>query len=224
MICVIIPIYNEEKILKENSAWFKNLSGQSELIFADGGSTDRSVEFAYSYGNVLSGDKGRAIQMNRGAKCAQQDTLLFLHADNTISPETLLSIEKEVEKNGVVGGCLTQRIDKKGLIYRTIEAQGNLRARLSKVFYGDQGIFVKKDIFFKIGGFPEVPIMEDVLFTRGLRRMGKTVVLSDKIVASPRRWEKKGVIKTALLYNLIIILFRLGCPLEKIKLLYEDLR
>lgn len=224
MISIVIPIYNEEKILSEHSPCFKNLSQYAEFIFVDGGSTDMSIKLASTFGKVLSCQKGRAIQMNYGAQCAMFDTIFFLHADSIISTFTLLSIERQVKENDFIGGCLTQLIDKNGIIYRIIEAQGNLRAKLSKIFYGDQGIFVRKDIFLKIGGFPEVPIMEDVLFSRKLRNAGKTIVLSDKIVVSPRRWERKGILKTTLLYNFIIVLFRLGCPLEKIKLLYDDLR
>ena len=112
----------------------------------------------------------------------------------------------------------------RALIYRLIEWQGNTRARLTREFYGDQGIFVKKNTFLRMGGFPEVPIMEDVLFSRRLRTIGKTVVLSDKITVSARRWEKNGIIKTALIFNLIIILFWLKAPLHKIKQFYEDIR
>lgn len=224
MISVIIPMYNEEEILSVNLIKFDNLSHDAELIFVDGGSTDRSIELVSTRGNVFRCNKGRAIQMNYGAQHARYNTLLFLHADNIVSPETLLSIEKKLQVNGFIGGCLTQRIDKKGIIYRTIEAQGNTRARFSKVFYGDQGIFIKKDIFFKMGGFPEVPIMEDVIFTKKLRKAGNTVILPDRILVSPRRWEKRGIIKTTLLYSLIILLHKLGFPLEKIKCLYDDLR
>ncbi len=149
MISIVIPIYNEEKILAEHSPYFENLSQYAEFIFIDGSSTDASIELASTFGKVLSCQKGRAIQMNYGAQHARFDTIFFLHADNKISPEALLSIEKEIQKNGIIGGCLTQRIDKNGVIYRIIEAQGNLRAKLSKIFYGDQGIFVKKDIFLK---------------------------------------------------------------------------
>lgn len=95
---------------------------------------------------------------------------------------------------------------------------------MTKKFYGDQGIFVKKDTFLKLGGFPEIPIMEDILFTEKLRKCGKTVVLPDKILVSARRWEKMGIIKTTLLFNLIILLFWLKVPLNRIKKLYEDLR
>ena len=92
------------------------------------------------------------------------------------------------------------------------------------MFYGDQGIFVKKDIFFKIGCFPNVPIMEDVLFTKKLRTIGKTKMLQNKIHVSSRRWDNGGIVKTTLRYNLINIAFKLAVSLEKIKLLYEDSR
>ncbi len=223
MISIVCPIYNEEKVLSENSVALERLSHQAEFIFVDGGSSDRSVEIVRQYGKVLSSKKGRAVQMNAGTLGAFSNVLLFLHADTLVSAGTLRSIETIVE-NGYAGGCLTQRIEKEGFVFRLIEAQGNMRAKIAKVFYGDQGIFVRKDVFQKIGGFPEVPIMEDVLFTKKLRNAGNTIVLSDKIFVSPRRWEKKGVIKTALIYSLIVLLFKLGYPLKKIKSLYEDLR
>lgn len=224
MISVIIPIYNEEKILSENSVYFRNLSQKAELIFVDGGSIDRGVQIAGSFGKIVLAKKGRAVQMNYGASLAGKDIILFLHADTRVSAGALLSIEGKITECGFVGGCLTQRINKESFIYRLIEAQGNFRAKLTKVFYGDQGIFVRKDVFLAAGGFPEVPILEDVIFTRKLRSQGKTVVLCDKIVVSSRRWEKRGIIRTVLLYSLIIILFRLRIPLERIKMLYGDLR
>jgi len=162
--------------------------------------------------------------MNSGVTQARGDILLFLHADNIILTDTLETIERKITEDGYIGGCLTQRIDNNALIYRLIEWQGNTRARLTREFYGDQGIFVKKNTFLRMGGFPEVPIMEDVLFSRRLRTIGKTVVLSDKITVSARRWEKNGIIKTALIFNLIIILFWLKAPLHKIKQFYEDIR
>lgn len=224
MISVVIPIYNEEKILEMNASFFDRLSKQAELIFVDGGSTDRTTELARSYSKVLHCEKSRAVQMNCGAKEARYDKLLFLHADTAISPSVILSIEKQFSRNCIVGGCLTQSLDKEGIIYRIIETQGNLRARFSKIFYSDQGIFVRRDIFLRIGGFPKVPIMEDILFTKQLRKIGQTVVLPDKIMVSARRWEKNGIIKTTLLFNLIIILFRVNVPLYKIKQLYKDIR
>lgn len=223
MISTISPIYNEEVILSNNGLAFQELARKTELIFVDGGSSDRSVEIAKHYAKVLYSKKGRATQMNEGAYSAKGDILLFLHADTTVSLKALDSIERKVSRDAVIGGCLTQRIDKKTPIYRLIETQGNTRARLSKIFYGDQGIFVRRDVFFELKGFPEVPIMEDVLFSMKLRKVGKTTVLPEPITVSARRWERDGIIKTTLLYSLSLILFRLKFPLERIKLLYEDL-
>ncbi|MFA5117290.1 MAG: TIGR04283 family arsenosugar biosynthesis glycosyltransferase [Candidatus Omnitrophota bacterium] len=224
MVSIIVPLYNEENVLLKNSARFEGLSRAGELIFSDGASSDRSVDIAGKHGKVVYAPIGRAAQMNQGAFHAKGDILLFLHADTIIAPDSLAAIEKSIIEDGFIGGCFTQEIDNNAFIYRLIAGQGNLRARLSKEFYGDQGIFVKKDAFLSIGGFPEVPILEDVLFTRKLRDRGKTIVLADKILVSARRWENNGVIRTAVLYNLIIILFRLKVPLHKIKRLYEDLR
>jgi rSAM/selenodomain-associated transferase 2 len=224
MISIVIPVYNEEKILEMNASFFGRLSKQSELLFVDGGSIDRTVELAARYVNVLHCKKGRAKQMNYGAEHARNDILLFMHADNCISGEALENIENNIHSTGAVGGCLTQRIDKKGLIYRLIEMQGNIRARRSRIFYGDQGIFVRKDVFNRLGGFPDVPVFEDVLFSKKVKCIGKTPVLSDKILVSSRRWEKQGIVKTTIMFNILIAMFKLGFPLEKIKALYEDLR
>lgn len=224
MISIIVPVYNEEKKLEKNQFFYDSLQSKAELLFADGESTDTSAEIAKKIGKVISSKRGRAIQMNAAAKLATGDILLFLHADTQISVTSLSLIDSAVNDKNFIGGCLTQKIDKTGLAYRLIESEGNIRARISKVFYGDQGIFVKKDIFFKINGFPEVPIMEDVLFAERMRNLGKTIVLRDKIFVSPRRWEKKGILKTIFMYSYINILFHLGISLEKIKSRYEDLR
>jgi rSAM/selenodomain-associated transferase 2 len=224
MISVIVSIYNEGKILSARSRGFDELSRCAELIFVDGESTDNSADIATRYGKVIKSEKGRARQMNDGARQAAGDIFFFLHADSSISSVTIDKIEKEVRQNGAVGGCLTQRIENERSVFRFIEWQGNNRARRTKVFYGDQGIFVRKDVFDRIGGFPDVPIFEDVLFTQKLRHEGRTTVLPDKITVSARRWEKRGIIRTTLMYNLIIVLFKLGYPPEKIKRLYEDLR
>lgn len=224
MVTIIVPIYNEERVLSKNIADFLNLSRRAELLFVDGGSIDRSIEIVSGAGSLLHSGKGRSLQMNKGGFSAKGNILFFMHADTMISPDTLLAIERAINNRGFIGGCLTQRIDRDAFIYRLIEKQGNARANRRKIFYGDQGIFVKKDVFERIGGFPEVPIMEDALFTQQLRRMGQTIVLPDRIMVSARRWEKNGVIKTTLFFSLIIMLFRLGAPLRKIKQFYEDIR
>jgi rSAM/selenodomain-associated transferase 2 len=223
MISVIVPIYNEEKILTEQSAQFRELARNAELIFVDGGSEDRSVLSATPLGIVLKSPRGRAAQMNCGAKAATGDVLFFLHADNSVSVKILKSIQTAID-TGHIGGCLTQRINNGFFAYRFIEGEGNARARRSKVFYGDQGIFVRRDIFEEIGGYPEVPILEDVLFTKRLRKLGATVVLPDQILVSARRWEKHGILRATVIFNLITILSWFKVPLSTLKKIYEDLR
>lgn len=224
MVCIIVPIYNEEEELHTRSDEFSKLSRHAELIFVDGKSTDKSAAIAALYGKVVSSERGRGRQMNAGAQEAAGDILFFLHADNTISPETISRIEEQTRRSEAVGGCLTQRIESERAIFRFIEWQGNRRARRTKIFYGDQGIFVRKDVFNQLGGFPEVPIFEDVLFTQKLKQAGKTIVLPDKIKVSARRWQKRGILRTTIMFNRFLIMFKLGCPLEKIKKQYEDLR
>ena len=224
MISVIIPIFNEEKILSKNASQFRELSNHTELIFVDGGSSDKSIEIAEGYGKVLRSEKGRALQMNSGAKSASFDILLFLHADSYVSQHTPIAIEENMKKSNFLGGCLTQRLAKRGAVYRFIESFGNMRARITKVFYGDQGIFIRKNMFFEMKGFPEVPIMEDVLFTKKLRKLGKTVVLPEEVSVSPRRWEKKGIIRTISFYSLLNILSWMKISSERVRLLYDDLR
>lgn len=223
MISIIIPVYNEEKILREKKDFFNKLSEKAELIFVDGQSQDASSQIASKYGKLIQSKKSRALQMNQGARSSSGETLLFLHADSSIDPSSIENIEKALSQ-GFSGGCLSQYIENKGNVYRTIEAFGNLRARLTKVFYGDQAIFIRRDIFSEIGGFPEVPIMEDVLFSRKMRKKGKIKVLKDKVTVSARRWEQRGVMNTVLLYSFLNMLFYIKVPLEKVKKYYDDLR
>jgi len=223
LISVIIPVLNEEKVLKYNSSHIKDLAAEAEIIFVDGGSDDRTIEIAQKLGKIVKCSSGRAGQMNAGVEEARGDIFLFLHADSFITPNVLTNIKNKISQ-GYIGGGLAQQLDNKKIIYRLIEGFGNVRAQVTKVFYGDQGIFVKKDVFERLGGFPEVPVMEDILFTKKLRRAGKLVVLKDKIYVSSRRWETQGIIKTALLYSYLNMLFHFGVGLDKIKRIYTDLR
>ncbi|MBD3295805.1 MAG: glycosyltransferase [Candidatus Omnitrophica bacterium] len=224
MISIIVPVYNEEEALTSGAEQWKRLSARSELIFADGGSTDRSEAISQDLGAFVRGPRGRAPQMNTAAAVSRGEILLFLHADTMIDPCTLENISRAVKDRGYAGGCLTQRIKGDAAAYRLIEAQGNIRARLSGVYYGDQGIFVKRDIFSRMGGFPEVSVMEDVLFSRKMRKTGTVKMLRDRIFVSNRRWAKRGMVRTTLMYSTISLLFCLGVSTESIKNIYEDVR
>jgi len=223
MITIIIPVLNEEEILTKNYDHFTDLGKDAEIIFVDGGSSDRTIELASRLGKVVKSKRGRARQLALGVKEAKGDALLFLHADCYIKSNALFNACKCMG-NGAIGGCFTQRLDSDLPIYRKIEYKGNKRARNRKIFSGDQGIFVRKDIFFALGGFPEVPVLEDILFSKKLRKAGRVEVLDDKIYVSARRWQKEGFFKTNTLYTIMSILFLLHVPLGIIKVIYRDIK
>ncbi len=161
--------------------------------------------------------------MNEGAKAARGDILVFLHADCIIDGKALAAVSKAVE-GGFAGGCLSQRIDSKGWIYRFIESSGNIRARLSRVFYGDQAIFVRKDVFDRAGGFDEVELLEDIMFSKKIKKAGSTCVLKEKVYSSPRRWKKQGILRTTLTNYLITGGLFLGVSPGRLKKIYHDVR
>jgi len=224
MISVILPIYNEELILEKTLRRLTEQKGSYEVIVADGGSTDGSLEIARCYARTLSTGKGRAVQMNAAAKEAKGDTLLFLHADSYLERGALEAIAKTMETERVVGGCLTQKIEAPHPFYRCLEASGSLRAKLLHLFYGDQGIFIRKTIFDKLGGYPLLPLLEDVALSRCLRKEGRAVVLPQRVFTSARRWEKKGKLRTSLRNLVIVVLYGLGAAPQKLAKFYPDVR
>ena len=223
MLSIIIPVYNEETAIRkvlETLPYGEDL----EVLIADGGSSDRTVEFAKQYPiKLIQCVKNRAMQMNEGAKISRGNALLFLHADCLLENGSLKEIVYCIN-NGYIGGCLSQRIDSPRLIYRFIETSGNIRARLFKIFYGDQAIFVRRDIFLKIGGFDNVTLFEDALFSKELKKEGSLRVLDNNVFVSPRRWEKNGIMKTTFINWLLTLGFMLGMPLDILKRIYSDVR
>ena len=149
MISIVVPVYNEEKVLGKEMEGFRLMGKEAEIVFADGGSTDGTREICGRVGKIVKTGKGRARQMNAGADEASGDILFFLHADSRVAAPALEAIGESVKK-GAPGGCLTQRIDNGKSIFRVIEKIGNARARARKVFYGDQGIFVDRNVFRRL--------------------------------------------------------------------------
>lgn len=199
MIEIVIPVLNEEKILHEKRDYYDWLQSHARIIFVDGGSADKTKELAGEYGEVIVSERGRAKQMNTGAQHCRGNHILFLHADTFISEGSLEKIE-EVMTNGAVGGSFSMAIDDKGFIFRIFERIVNWQARVLKILDGDLGLFVRKDIFNKLNQFPEVSIMEDILFSKKLRQAGKVAALNFLIVVSSRRWREQGFLKTFYFY------------------------
>ena len=222
-ISVIIPILNEAKILDKTLSEMQSELGGHELILVDGGSSDDSVLIAEKYGKVITSERGRAKQLNAGAAAATGDILIFLHADIRLETGALAAVETALI-SGYIGGGFRQKIDRKGPLYRMIETAGNIRGRYLKVFYGDSGIFLLRPDFQKIGGFPNVPILEEMEFSKRLRGLGKTTLLTPRIHISPRRWETRGVLRTTLNNWLITFLYFLRVHPEKLAKLYSHIR
>ncbi|HBR14515.1 MAG TPA: family 2 glycosyl transferase [Candidatus Omnitrophica bacterium] len=224
MISVIIPVYNEEECLLKNDVYYQVISQAGELIFVDGGSTDRTVSLAQKLGRVITAPKNRGAQMNRGANEAKHNIFLFLHADAFIHLENLQQIVKAIEGKKYIGGCFKQVLDDPAILYRWIAWTGNIRAKVSKVFYGDQAIFVRRDVFQQLGGFPEVKIGEDVLFTKKLRRKGRVGILPFAVNCSTRRWKKQGIWQTFLLNLRINTALVWDQNLDQLANAYQDVR
>ncbi|RKU38635.1 glycosyltransferase [Candidatus Poribacteria bacterium] len=222
-ISVVIPVLNEAKILEKTLSQLQPELGSHELIVVDGGSTDASVHIAEKYGRVITSERGRSKQLNAGAAAATGDILIFLHADIWLESGALAAVVSALSA-GYIGGGFRQKIDGKSVLYRLIEMAGDIRGMYLKVFYGDSGIFLTRMDFEKIGGFPNVPILEEMGFSKGLRRLGKTTLLTPCIHISARRWETKGIIRTTLNNWLITLLYFFGVSPERLARLYRHIR
>ena len=220
---IIIPILNEAKILEKTLSQLQSELRHQELIIVDGGSTDGSVPIAEKYGKVVTSARGRAKQLNAGAAAASGDILIFLHADVWLESGALAAVETALSL-GYVGGGFRQKIDGKNILYRAIEIAGNIRGKYLKVFYGDSGIFLTRADFEKINGFPEVPILEEMEFSKRLRRLGKTTLVTPHIHISARRWETKGIVRTTLNNWLITFLYFLKFSPEQLAKFYQHIR
>ena len=223
MISVIIPILNEAKILEKTLSLLQPELENHELIVVDGGSTDESVSIAEKYGKVVLSERGRAKQLNAGAAAATGDTLIFLHADVWLEPGAFKAVESALS-SGYVGGGFLQKIDGKSLLYRIIEITADMRGKYQKIFYGDSGIYVRQVDFQRIGGFPDVPILEEMGFSKALRGLGKTKMVKPHIHISARRWEKNGIVRTTAKNWFITVLYFMGFSLERLTKLYRDIR
>ena len=222
-ISVIIPILNEARILEKTLSQLQSELGAHELIVVDGGSIDGSVHIAEKYGKVIASEPGRAKQLNAGAAAATGNILIFLHADIWLETGALASVATALSL-GYSGGGFQQKIDGGHFLYRAIEIAGNMRGKYLKLFYGDSGIFLRRADFEKIGGFPEIPILEEMEFSKKLRRLGKTTLVTPHIHISARRWETKGIVRTTLKNWLITLLYFLKFSPVQLAKLYRHIR
>ena len=196
-VSVIIPTLNEESCLGRTLDRLRE-HRLHEIIVVDGGSTDGTRRLAAAEARLVVSRPGRACQMNAAAAAASGDVLLFLHADCWLEEGALEEAERCLQGRGVAAGCFHMTVDAPGPLYRLIGASASLRVRLAGLAYGDQGLFLRREVFDELGGFPPVRLMEDLLFSRRLRRRGRVVVAPRRIFVSPRRWRKVGIVRQTL--------------------------
>ena len=224
-ISIIIPIYNEETTIQKLIDTLEPLKGRCEILFVDGGSIDQTIEMIGNRYQILHAEKGRAKQMNYGAMHSTGDVLFFLHCDSEV-PSTALEEIEEVMKD-YRAGCFGIAFRSRHFFLFTCRIISNHRIKDRKLMFGDQGIFVERKLFFEVGMFPDIPIMEDyqlsfILKERGIR-IGMT---KHRIYTSSRRFEGNSIIKLRVMWkmNRLRAMYRKGVPPTEIAKLYNDVR
>jgi rSAM/selenodomain-associated transferase 2 len=216
VLSVVIPTLNEEKCVAD--AVF-SVRDEAEVIVVDGGSGDATADAARRAGaRVVESPPGRGLQLDRGARAARGEWLVFLHADTRLEhgwSQALRGLPPDV-----VGGAFRLAVDSPRRAYRVIEAGVSLRCRLFQLPFGDQGIFARREVYGMIGGFPPFPVMEDVAFARRLARAGRMVFPTVRAFTSARRWEEGGVMATTARNLGLQALYAAGCPPDRLARLY----
>jgi rSAM/selenodomain-associated transferase 2 len=211
-VSIVIPTWREARNLGPLLAGLGADFARDEIIVADGGSDDGSREAVRGVPHVTLVDspRGRARQMNTGARAATGEILLFLHADTRLPPGAREAIVGALGDRRVVAGRFDVRFDNPGPAFRMIAALMNLRSRLSGISTGDQAIFVRRSVFEQLGGYGEIPLMEDVELTRRLKRAGRLAALRLRVTTAARKWEREGVVRTIVLMWALRLLYACG--------------
>ncbi len=200
-VSIVIPVYNEEKRIDGLLECLVKLKGEHEVIFVDGNSQDNTVRKIDEIiknddkFSLIVSEKGRSNQMNAGAKVSRGEILFFLHADSYIGPDTIINIENSARENAI--GCLKIRFDSKKLIMKICSYMSSFRVRKRKIAFGDQGMFIFKSTFERLGGFSNIPIMEDYDLSIRAKDIGMDVFMIDsEIITDDIRYRRSGYLKT----------------------------
>jgi len=221
---VVVPVLNEENAIGRTLDHLIALSPY-EVIVVDGGSCDRTQEIVRTRPCVLTvGPRGRPLQMNHGARMATGDVLLFLHADTKLPGTAMRDIERSLDDTHCVGGRFDVELDADRWLLHLVGRLINIRSRMTRVATGDQAMFVRRAVFEALGGFPEIPLMEDIAFSRMLKRAGAIACLESRVITSARRWEENGPIRTIFLMWALKSLYLAGVSPHRLARLYTHTR
>ena len=233
-VSIIIPTLNEERRVMATLAHTATL-GFDELVVVDGGSHDRTLLLVESYRlstqhsalspiQLVTAPCGRARQMNEGAKASRGEILLFLHADTQLPGDAKTMIDTALADRRMVGGRFDVRFDRPSMWGTIISRLMNWRSRLSGLATGDQALFVRRSIFEQMGGFADMPLMEDIEFSRRLKRKGATAALTATVITSFRRWEQHGPLRTILRMWALRFLYWVGVNPSHLAQWYKVIR
>jgi len=221
-IAVVMPILNEAATLPDLLPHLAGMDAE-EVLLVDGGSSDDSRSMLDAAGVCwIAAPAGRASQMNAGAANTSSEILLFLHADTRLPAGGLDAVRVAMGGALVAGGRFDVRLSGDRSMFRLLEFMINMRSRLTKISTGDQAMFVRRDTFERLGGFPDQPLMEDVEFSKRLKRLGGIACLRQRVTSSSRRWEEYGPWRTVLLMWRLRLRYWLGASAADLKLLYSD--
>lgn len=220
---IIIPTLNEAAGIDAALAALDPLRARGhEVIVVDGGSTDATAALAEPRADqVIAVDRGRARQMNAGARQSRGETLLFLHADTRLPADADVLVDRALGERGRAWGRFDVRIDGRHPLLGVVARMMNLRSRLTGVATGDQAMFVRRAAFDAVGGFPQIALMEDVALSRALARVSRPACLRERVVTSGRRWEARGVVRTIVLMWWLRVRYLLGASPDSLARIYE---
>ncbi len=220
---IIIPVLNEARSLQAHLPLLQSARAAGhELILVDGGSTDDGPALAAPLvDKLVHSPAGRAAQMNAGAAQASGDVLLFLHVDTRLPEGAIALLQQAFVQPAVQWGRFDVRLSGAHPAFRVIETLINLRSRVSGVATGDQALFLRAGLFHAIGGFPAIPLMEDVAITKTLRRLSRPLCLRKRVTTSSRRWEQHGIVRTVLLMWWLRLLYVCGVSPARLRDMYS---
>lgn len=220
---IIIPTLNEANGIKTCLLALQPLRLQCEIIVADGGSTDNTrIKALALVDKITLSAPGRAKQMNNGATHAKGDILIFLHADTLLPEHALDIIEQHLATSNASWGRFDMRLDSPHSLLKIVATLINWRSRCTGIATGDQAIFVNRTVFFNLGGYPDLALMEDIALCQLLKKHSPPLCLKDKVISSARRWQHNGIIKTILLMWSLRLRYYLGADPAKLAALYRN--